>query len=102
LVFFLRLFQDQLIPNSAWKDYSANTNYAFDGFAETDEKSQHNTKGRSRSASNPNGNSQQTTLQMSHSPSKTQYYDAAAAAAVGNGTTHRNGRQSNGGEQRLI
>lgn len=24
------LFQDHLIPNSAWKDYSANTNYAFD------------------------------------------------------------------------
>jgi hypothetical protein len=89
-------FQDQLIPNSAWKDYSANTNYAFDGFAESDEKQQNNTKSRSRSASqHQNGASQQTTLQMSHSPSKTQYYDASA-----NGTAYRNGRHPNGGEMR--
>lgn len=38
-------FQDHLIPNSAWKDYSANTNYAFDAF-EAEEKKQMNGKSR--------------------------------------------------------
>lgn len=57
-----------MIPNSAWKDYSTNTNYAFDAFGETEEKSK--TRGSRQS-----GSSQQTTLPMSHSPSKTQYYD---------------------------
>lgn len=31
------LLQEQLIPNAAWKDYSANTNYAFEPF-ENDDK----------------------------------------------------------------
>lgn len=39
------LFQDHLIPNSAWKDYSANTNYAFDAF-EAEDKKQVNGKAR--------------------------------------------------------
>lgn len=39
-------FQDHLIPNSAWKDYSsANTNYAFDAF-ETEEKKQQQLNGK--------------------------------------------------------
>lgn len=69
----------QLIPNSAWKDYSANTNYAFDAFADHDEKlngkSRNGANSRSSTATLHNGLSQQTTLQMSHSPNKSQYYD---------------------------
>lgn len=41
----LKLLQDHLIPNSAWKDYSANTNYAFDAF-EAEDKKQMNGKAR--------------------------------------------------------
>lgn len=41
-------FQDHLIPNSAWKDYSAaNTNYAFEAF-EAEEKKQQQLNGKSR------------------------------------------------------
>lgn len=69
----------QLIPNSTWKDYSSNTNYAFDAFADNEEKTNPKTRNgansRSSTATMHNGNSQQTTLQMSHSPNKTQYYD---------------------------
>jgi len=69
----------QLIPNSAWKDYSSNTNYAFDAFADQDEKqngkSRNGANSRSSTATMHNGMSQQTTLQMSHSPNKSQYYD---------------------------
>uniref|UniRef100_A0A182FFV1 DOMON domain-containing protein n=1 Tax=Anopheles albimanus TaxID=7167 RepID=A0A182FFV1_ANOAL len=65
--------KDQLIPNSAWKDYSSNTNYAFDNF-EAEAKAHHH-KGRSADRGYSNGNSQQTTLQMSHSPNKSQYYE---------------------------
>ncbi|CAO1346058.1 unnamed protein product [Diamesa serratosioi] len=69
----------KLIPNSAWKDYSANTNYAFDAFADQDEKSngkaRNGANSRSSTATIHNGVSQQTTLQMSHSPNKAQYYD---------------------------
>lgn len=69
----------QLIPNSAWKDYSANTNYAFDAFADQDEKpngkARNGANSRSSTATMHNGVSQQTTLQMSHSPNKAQYYD---------------------------
>nr|CAI5819816.1 unnamed protein product [Callosobruchus analis] len=32
--------QDHLIPNSAWKDYSSNTNYAFDAFEAEEKKHQ--------------------------------------------------------------
>jgi hypothetical protein len=69
----------QLIPNSAWKDYSSNTNYAFDAYADHDEKhngkSRNGANSRSSTATMHNGVSQQTTLQMSHSPNKAQYYD---------------------------
>lgn len=36
---YSKYLQDHLIPNSAWKDYSANTNYAFDVY-EAEEKKQ--------------------------------------------------------------
>lgn len=72
-------FQDHLIPNSAWKDYSANTNYGYES-RETEEKNGSASNGkRSRSMGS------QQTLPMSHSPSKPQYYEAG-----------RNGRQQNG------
>lgn len=45
--------QDHLIPNSAWKDYSANTNYAFDAF-EAEEKKQMNGKNRSETLPSKN------------------------------------------------
>lgn len=77
--FFYFFFQDQLIPNSAWKDYSANTNYAFDAFSETEEKQKRNGRGSSV---------QQQTLQMSHSPAKAQYYN--------NGDGGRSSRHENG------
>lgn len=52
LKFMNTIFQDNLIPNSAWKDYSAaNTNYAFEAF-EAEEKqpgSIAHTNGSSRS-----------------------------------------------------
>jgi hypothetical protein len=48
--------KDHLIPNSAWKDYSAaNTNYAFDAF-ESEEKKQANGKGRSETLPPKNNN----------------------------------------------
>ncbi|XP_059615678.1 uncharacterized protein LOC132261124 isoform X2 [Phlebotomus argentipes] len=78
--------KDQLIPNSAWKDYSSNTNYAFDAFGETEEK---NGKTRSRTSSS------QQTLPMSHSPSKTQYYDSGR-----NGTNSRHQNGGGGNESR--
>uniref|UniRef100_A0AAG5DA54 Microtubule-associated protein tau n=1 Tax=Anopheles atroparvus TaxID=41427 RepID=A0AAG5DA54_ANOAO len=87
--------KDQLIPNSAWKDYSANTNYAFDNF-EPENKSSHG-KGRSSDRGYSNGNSQQTTLQMSHSPNKSQYYEIDRTDGNGmpphrgNGAENRNG-----------
>lgn len=77
----IALFQDHLIPNSAWKDYSANTNYGYENRGETEEKNGNNGK-RSRSTTG----SQQTTLPMSHSPSKPQYYEAGR-----NGRQHQNG-----------
>jgi hypothetical protein len=85
-----RLLFLQLIPNSAWKDYSANTNYAFDAYNEHEEK--HNGKARNgansrtSTATMHNGLSQQTTLQMSHSPNKSQYYDISR-----NGNRYGNG-----------
>ena len=91
-----------MIPNSAWKDYSSNTNYAFDALGETEEKAQQqqaatNTKSR-RSQS---GQSQQTTLPMSHSPSKSpQYYDNSMMVTSTGASPARNGRssyQQNGG-----
>jgi hypothetical protein len=97
-VFFFSLFfllhpkfEYQLIPNSAWKDYSAKTNYAFDAFADHDEKpngkARNGANSRSSTATMHNGISQQTTLQMSHSPNKSQYYDIS-----------RNGNRYGGGE----
>lgn len=77
--FFSALNLIQLIPNSAWKDYSSNTNYAFDAYADHEEKhngkSRNGANSRSSTATMHNGLSQQTTLQMSHSPNKAQYYD---------------------------
>uniref|UniRef100_A0A1B0CTC1 Putative drebrin n=1 Tax=Lutzomyia longipalpis TaxID=7200 RepID=A0A1B0CTC1_LUTLO len=78
--------KDQLIPNSAWKDYSSNTNYAFDAFGEPEEK---NGKSRSRTSSS------QQTLPMSHSPGKTQYYDNTR-----NGTNSRPQNGVGGNESR--
>ncbi|XP_050076124.1 uncharacterized protein LOC126563522 [Anopheles maculipalpis] len=78
--------KDQLIPNSAWKDYSSNTNYAFDNF----EPESKNHKGRSSDRGYSNGNSQQTTLQMSHSPNKSQYYEIDRTDGGGM-PAHRNG-----------
>lgn len=85
-------FQDQLIPNSAWKDYSSNTNYAFDAFSETEEKQ----KRGGRSAST------QQTLQMSHSPAKGQYYSNEGGRSSrhdnsAGGDNHR-GHYQNGGD----
>lgn len=73
-----------MIPNSAWKDYSANTNYGYEN-RETEEKNGATGANGKRSRST---GSQQTTLPMSHSPSKTQYYEAG-----------RNGRHQNGNGQ---
>lgn len=81
--------QDQLIPNSAWKDYSSNTNYAFDAFGETVEEK--NGKSRSRTSSS------QQTLPMSHSPAKTQYYDNSR-----NGTNSRHQNGVGGNESRYV
>lgn len=78
-------FQDQLIPNSAWKDYSTNTNYAFDAFGETEEKHK-----RSRSASS------QQTLQMSHSPVKPQYYNESRTSRHENTDSHRHHHNGDG------
>lgn len=87
--------QNQLIPNSAWKDYSSNTNYAFDNFESDTHKSQHSSKHHrsDRSGGYSNGNSQQTTLQMSHSPNKAQYYEIDRTDGM-----HRNG----GGDPRWV
>lgn len=65
--------QDKLIPNSAWKDYSANTNYAFDtvdGHMPSEEKQQK----RNGSRMNTSSSSQQT-LPLSHTPMKSHYYN---------------------------
>ena len=70
-----------MIPNSAWKDYSANTNYGYEN-RETEEKNGNATNGKSRRSTG----SQQTTLPMSHSPSKTQYYEGGR-----NGGRYQNG-----------
>lgn len=82
----------QLIPNQGWKEYSSNTNYAFDAHNDHDEKhngkSRNGANSRSSTATMHNGLSQQTTLQMSHSPNKSQYYDVS-----------RNGNRY-GGDQR--
>lgn len=68
--------QDKLIPNSAWKDYSANTNYAFDtvdGHMPSEEKQQQQQK-RNGSRMNTSSSSQQT-LPLSHAPMKSHYYN---------------------------
>lgn len=84
-------FQDHLIPNSAWKDYSSNTNYGYDPRNETEEKNGAGGNKRSRSTTG----SQQTTLPMSHSPpSKTQYYEGSR------GGRYQNGNGDRGGESR--
>lgn len=75
-----------MIPNSAWKDYSTNTNYAFDAFGETEEKHK-----RSRSASS------QQTLQMSHSPVKPQYYNESRTSRHDNTDSHRHHHHNGGG-----
>lgn len=38
------LFQDHLIPKSAWKEFSANTNYAFEAFETKDKQPSDNRK----------------------------------------------------------
>lgn len=85
--------QDTLIQASPWKDYNtANTNYAFDPYGETEEKNGGIANGKEKSR-NRMSNSQQTTLQMSHSPnSKPQpqsqyYYDGG-----NNNNNHRSSR----------
>lgn len=53
VILFRSFFQDHLIPNSAWKDYStANTNYAFEAF-EPEEKIKN---GNSRTSTLPSNN----------------------------------------------
>lgn len=106
---------ENLIKNSPWKEYSSNTNYAFDPYGETEEKNITSgtstaQKDKSRNQrSTPN--SQQTTLQMSHSPtSKSQlYYDNTAnggnssggpTRSNGNSTTNTQEYRSNGRSQR--
>lgn len=80
-------FQDRLIPNSAWKDYSANTNYAFDAFNENDHQTKQPTaKPRGGGGGRSNGASQQTTLQMKDTPVKSSYYEPNR-----NGRSHQNG-----------
>lgn len=73
LIGIIRSLQDKLIPNSAWKDYSANTNYAFDtvdGHMSSDDKQQK----RNGSRMNTSSSSQQT-LPLSHGPMKSHYYN---------------------------
>lgn len=79
--------QDQLIPNSAWKDYSSNTNYAFDAFSETEEKHKRGGVGGGRSAAGS-----QQTLQMSHSPAKAAYYNNDTAG--GRSSRYENGHST--------
>lgn len=79
-----------MIPNPAWKDYSANTNYAFDTTdAAVDDKQK---RGTSRSS--------QQTLPLAHVPLKSQYYENSrhhAAAAAQYDAGHLNGnRYANG------
>lgn len=84
----IRLFQDKLIPNSAWKDYSANTNYAFDtvdGHMSPDDKQQK----RNGSRMNTSSSSQQT-LPLSHAPMKPHYYN------MDNGGRHQMPPHENG------
>ena len=86
-IFTFLSFKDQLIPNSAWKDFSTNTNYAFDTYGENEEKPPQN--GKQKSSRNAAGISQQTTLQMTHTPVKNQHYEG-----------NRGGNRYNGGENR--
>lgn len=83
------MFQDNLIPNSAWKDYSAaNTNYAFEAF-ESEEK-------QPGSVAHTNGSSRSTmplttksmTMQHGHSPSNAQH----GYAPHGNGSHYADTR----------
>lgn len=80
--------QDKLIPNSAWKDYSVNTNYAFDtvdGHAPSEEKQQKRNESRMNSSS-----SSQQTLPLSHVPMKSHYYN------VDNSNRHQMSPYENG------
>lgn len=53
--------QDHLIPKSAWKEFSSNTNYAFEAF-ETNDKKQHvNNHKNKHDYREPDGKSDQTT-----------------------------------------
>lgn len=97
------LAQDKLIPNSAWKDYSANTNYAFDTVDAPEDKQKRGSRVNTSSSS-------QQTLPLSHAPMKAQYYSADKSRhshyenGHGNGHSHRyaNGNndyyQGRGGE----
>lgn len=94
--------QENLIQNSAWKEYSSNTNYAFDPYGETEEKN--GTSHKDKSSRNRPSSSQQTTLQMSHSPTnKSQMYNGNAGSNGNNtqeyrsnGRSHRSDRERNG------
>lgn len=96
-IFYL---QDKLIPNSAWKDYSANTNYAFDtvdGHMPSDEKQQK----RNGSRMNTSSSSQQT-LPLSHAPMKSHYYNVDNSgrhqvSPYENGNGYSSGQYSNRG-----
>lgn len=99
-VYYQCLLQDKLIPNSAWKDYSANTNYAFDtvdGQMPSDEKQQK----RNGSRMNTSSSSQQT-LPLSHAPMKSHYYNVDASgrhqvSPYENGNGYSSGQYSNRG-----
>lgn len=59
----LLFFQDHLIPNPVWKEYSANTNYAFEAFDTKDKKKQIN-------GNKKNHNHQEPEARSDHAPVK--------------------------------
>ncbi|RVE45012.1 hypothetical protein evm_010330 [Chilo suppressalis] len=65
--------QDQLIPNSAWKDYSSNTNYAFEPFENDEKYNSTSTMARTRTpAPRPNGPPPpRPSSARAHTPNKT-------------------------------
>lgn len=94
-------FQDHLIPNSAWKDYSSNTNYGYENRNETEEKNGAGGAAGGNKRSRSTTGSQQTTLPMSHSPpSKTQYYEGSRNGRYQNGNGGE--RSGGGGESRYV
>lgn len=64
----MKSFQEHLIPNSAWRDYSAaNTNYAFEAF-ESEEKPQSGPGASSNGSSRSGANGRDVVDEMSRRP----------------------------------